>query len=117
MKSFRGFAQQEVPSGSPISTRSLAQKYSLVPPISLQTLLTPPSLFTAPIVTGGLAALGGSVTITINRDGSVRWQGHAHDSGADGYDFGITALVRTPSGRAIALAHTGSVGGTRIKGE
>ena len=116
MKSFRGFAQQEVPSGSPISTRSLAQKYSLVPPISLQTLLTPPSLFTAPIVTGGLAALGGSVTITINRDGSVRWQGHAHDSGADGYDFGITALVRTPSGRAIALAHTGSVGGTLTSG-
>jgi hypothetical protein len=111
MKSFRAFAQQEVPAGSPISARSLAQTYGLTPPISLKTLLTPPIVFTAPIVTGGLAALGGSVTVTINRNGSVRWQGHAHDSGADGYDFGITALIRPSSGPAIALAHTGSVGG------
>jgi hypothetical protein len=69
-------------------------------------------VFTTPIVTGGLAALGGWVTVTVNLDGSVRWQGHAHDSGADGYDFGISALVRTPSGRAIALAHSGHVSGT-----
>jgi len=75
-----------------------------------------PLIFTAPIVTGGLAALGGSVTVTINLDGSVRWQGHAHDSGADGYDFGITALIRPSSGPAIALAHTGSVGGTFTSG-
>lgn len=116
MKSFREFAQQEIPSSSPVSARSLAQRYNLVPPISLKMLLTPPRVFTAPIVTGGLAALGGSVTITINRDGSVRWQGHAHNSGADGYDFGISALVKTPSGRAIALAHTGHVGGTFTSG-
>lgn len=116
MKSFRAFAQQEVPAGSPISARSLAQTYGLTPPISLRTLLTPPVVFTAPIVTGGLAALGGAVTITINRNGSVRWQGHAHDSGADGYDFGITAFIRPASGPAIALAHTGSVGGTFTSG-
>ena len=79
-------------------------------------LLTPPSVFTAPITTGGLAALGGSVTVTINKNGSVRWQGHMHDSGADGYDFGISALVRPPFGAAIALAHTGSVGGTFTSG-
>jgi uncharacterized protein with LGFP repeats len=75
-----------------------------------------PLVFTAPIMTGGLAALGGWVTVTVNLDGSVRWQGHAHDSGADGYDFGIAALVRTPSGRAIALAHSGHVGGTFTSG-
>jgi hypothetical protein len=116
MKSFRAFAQKEVPVGSTISARSLAQKYELTPPISLKTLLTPPIVFTAPIETAGLAALGGSVTVTINRNGSVRWQGHAHDSGADGYDFGITALIRPSSGPAIALAHTGSVGGTFTSG-
>lgn len=67
-------------------------------------------------MTGGLAALGGWVTVTVNLDGSVRWQGHMHDSAADGYDFGISALVRTPSGRAIALAHTGHVGGAFTSG-
>ena len=75
-----------------------------------------PLVFSSPIVTGGLAALGGWVTVTVNLDGSVRWQGHAHDSGADGYDFGITALIRPSSGSAIALAHTGSVGGTFTSG-
>jgi uncharacterized protein with LGFP repeats len=76
-----------------------------------------PLVFSAPIESGGLAALGGSVTVTINLDGSVRWQGHAHDSGADGYEFGISALIKTPIGRTIALAHTGQVGGTFTSGD
>jgi uncharacterized protein with LGFP repeats len=75
-----------------------------------------PLVFTTPIVTGGLAALGGWVTVTVYLDGSVRWEGHMHDSGADGYDFGITALVKSPSGRAIALAHTGHTSGTFTSG-
>ncbi|MEI6399207.1 MAG: hypothetical protein WCO71_10585, partial [Pseudomonadota bacterium] len=75
-----------------------------------------PLVFSAPILTGGLAALGGEITVTVNLDGSFRWQGHAHDSGADGYNFGISALIRTPSGRAIALAHTGHTGGTFTSG-
>jgi hypothetical protein len=76
----------------------------------------PPRVFDAPIITGGLAALGGWIKLTINPDGSVRWQGHAHNSGADGYDFGISAVVRTPSGRAVAVAHSGHVGGTFTPG-
>ncbi|MFF3411640.1 LGFP repeat-containing protein [Streptomyces sp. NPDC002742] len=75
-----------------------------------------PLVLSAPIVSGGLAALGGSVTVTINGDGSTRWQGHAHDSGADGYDFGITAVVRASSGQAVAFAHYGHVGGTFTSG-
>lgn len=55
-----------------------------------------PFTFPAQIVTGGAAALGGSVEVTINPDKSVRWKGHMHDSGADGYDFAISAMVRTP---------------------
>jgi hypothetical protein len=104
MKTLREFARNEVPSGSPITVRSLAQKYGLVTPISLRTLLA--RIFTAPIETGGLAALGGSVMVVIDWDGSVRWKGHAHDSGADGYDFGITAIVRPSSGFAVALYQT-----------
>jgi hypothetical protein len=75
-----------------------------------------PFEFNAPIVSGGLAALGGWMKVTINPDGSVRWQGHAHDSGADGYDFGVSAVVRAPSGRAVAVAHSGHVGGTFTSG-
>jgi hypothetical protein len=88
---------------------------ALPPP--LRPVLDPdPVELSAPIATGGLAALGGSCKVTINPDGSVRWQGHAHDSGADGYDFAISAIVRTPAGRAIALAHGGHVGGTFSSG-
>ncbi len=75
-----------------------------------------PLSLSAPIKSGGLAALGGWFTMTVNQDGSVRWQGHAHDSGADGYTFGISALLRPPSGRVIAFAHTGHVGGTFTPG-
>ncbi len=80
--------------------------------ISLLRGVQVPSVFTSQIVSGGLAALGGWLTITIYPDGSIRWQGHAHNSGADNYDFGVSAIVRTPSGRAVALVHSGHVGGT-----
>ena len=76
-----------------------------------------PIVLTGTIETGGLAALGGSISVTINPDGSTRWQGHAHDSGADGYDFTIAAFVRAPaSGRIVAFVHSGSVGGTFTSG-
>ncbi len=78
--------------------------------------LCDPLVFRADIVSGGLAALGGNFSITVNLDGSTVWQGHAHDSGADGYDFGISAVVRSPAGVAIAVAHQGSVGGTFTSG-
>jgi hypothetical protein len=81
-----------------------------------QLAQTPRFVFSAPIVTGGLAALGGSVTVTVHRDGSVRWQGHAHNSGLDGYDFAVSAIVRAPSGKGVALVHRGSVGGTLTSG-
>lgn len=74
------------------------------------------AVFTEAIESHGLAALGGSVTVTVNSDGSVRWQGHAHDSGADGYSFGISALLRPSSGPVIALVHNGHVGGTFTPG-
>jgi Repeat of unknown function (DUF346) len=75
-------------------------------------LLPQPIEFSGQISSGGLAALGGWVKVSVNPDGSVRWQGNAHNSGADNYDFGVSAIIRPSSGPAIALAHTGSVGGT-----
>lgn len=76
-----------------------------------------PFTFGKPIVTGGAAALGGSVEVTVNPDQSIRWKGHMHDSGADGYDFSISAIVRTPTGHAVAVARSGSVGGTFTSGD
>ncbi|PEK11720.1 hypothetical protein CN683_24590 [Bacillus toyonensis] len=72
--------------------------------------------FDGRITSGGLAALGGWVDLTISEDGRMRWRGHAHDSGADGYDFGITALLRSTGGRALAFSHQGHVGGTFTSG-
>jgi hypothetical protein len=77
----------------------------------------PPIEFPGSIVSGGLAALGGWTKVTINPDGSLRWQGHAYDSSLiDGYDFGVTTLIRPSSGPAIAFAHSGGVVGTAIPG-
>ncbi len=58
--------------------------------------------------------LGGSVRVTIFRDGSVRWQGHDHASG--GSAFAISAIVRASGSRAIALAYSGQICGTRASG-
>ncbi|MEP6501997.1 MAG: hypothetical protein ABJD97_01600 [Betaproteobacteria bacterium] len=76
-----------------------------------------PFVFKARLDSGGLAAIGGDVTVTVNLDGSVRWQGAFHDSGADNYDYNVTAAVRTPSGRVIALTHSGHVSGTFSSGD
>jgi hypothetical protein len=78
--------------------------------------LREPFIFSANIETGGLAALGGFVSLIVNLDGSVHWSGHAHDSGADGYEFSIGGLVRTATGKAVAVSHSGHVGGTFTPG-
>lgn len=76
----------------------------------------PTKVFSGQISSGGLAALGGWAEVTIQQDGSMRWRGHAHDSGLDGYDFGITAILRSSAGKIVALVHTGHVGGTLTAG-
>ena len=67
--------------------------------------------FPAQISSGGLAALGGWAEVVIFDDGTTRWRGHGHDSGVDGYDFGVSALLGDRNGRVIAFAHNGHVGG------
>jgi hypothetical protein len=75
-----------------------------------------PISFTGTIETGGIAALGGSVSVTLNPDGTSQWRGHAHDSGADSYDYVISALISTPSRHAVIFLHSGHVGGTFAAG-
>lgn len=75
-----------------------------------------PIVFEAPIRSGGLAALGGWMRVTLDPHGVMHWQGHAHNSGADGYDFGVSAIVSSPSGRILGFARQGRVGGTLTSG-
>ena len=97
-----------IPIGPPFSVVGVAA-FSPPPPPPPPAASVGPFEFNAPIVTGGLAALGGSVRVTLNPDGSVRWQGQVTNSGIDSYDYGISAIVRAGSGRAFALAHAGSI--------
>lgn len=124
MRSMRRIAVGEGLSGSRVSVREMAARYQVT---SARALIAahdlahprvsgPPYVFTARVQSGGLAALGGGVSVSVQPDGSVRWQGEARNSGIDGYDFGISAVVRAPSGRAIALAHNGRVGGPITSG-
>lgn len=71
--------------------------------------------FQQPIESGGAAALGGWAGVNISYDGQIQWHGHAHDSGADGYDFGVAFYVRSGD-QLVALSHNGSVGGTVTSG-
>lgn len=118
MRSLLKLVHDESMGGAPVSLRSVAQRYGAGSFMALiaahdQALNVRPGpfSFSAPILTGGLAALGGSVSVTIQPDGSVRWQGKARNTGIDGYDFAISAIVRSPAGRAIALAHSDHVPG------
>jgi hypothetical protein len=72
--------------------------------------------FKGSIVSGGLAALGGWVELSVDGNGATRWSGHAHNSGADGYNFGVTAMLSNRSGKVLAFSHRGRVGGTLTPG-
>jgi hypothetical protein len=64
------------------------------------------------IVTGGIDALGGWVEVTLQRDGTVRFRGHIHDSGFESYDFHIRAMIHVLDNIALAMQRSGHVSGT-----
>lgn len=110
----------DIPNG-PIGVRSLHQRFMPTSKGSLKQLLSQmysgkfgPIVFKSPILTGGLAALGGEVEVIINNDGSLRWKGYAKNTGVDGYDFHISALIRPSSGSSIAFAHSGHIPGKAV---
>lgn len=116
MRSMQKLVHDEGLGGSPVGLLALAKKYRVTSLAALvaahdraRTARFGPFEFSTPIVTGGLAALGGKVKITLNSDGSVRWQGEVTNSGIDSYEYGISAIVRAGSGHAVALAHSGSI--------
>jgi hypothetical protein len=60
-----------IPIGPPFSIAGVAE-FNPPPPPPPPAPSVGPFEFNAPIVTGGLAALGGWVRVTLNPDGSVR---------------------------------------------
>jgi hypothetical protein len=72
--------------------------------------------FHANIVTG--VAMGGEVTVTLNRNGSYRFRGSMRASGAFSFSFRVGAVVQSASGQvAVAAQHTGKVFGTDTPGD
>ena len=66
------------------------------------------------IKTGGLLdELRAWIEITMKRDGTVRFQGHAHNDGLEGLDFNIITIIRTLTPRAVSMKpFSGHVSGT-----
>ena len=123
MKSLRTITRNAGFTHSPLSVLGVGQSFGVSAPFSLTRLLqtvefrpAQAATFSGSIVSGGLAALGGWVELTVNGNGATRWRGHAHDSGLDGYDFGVTAVLNNRGGKTIAFAHYGHVGGTLTSG-
>ena len=64
------------------------------------------------IITSGIDAFGGWVEVTIYEDGNVRFKGHVHDSGAEGYDFTIRTIIHGDSPVVLVKENSGHVEGT-----
>jgi hypothetical protein len=105
-----------------LNISEVAQFVSLDRPLSVAALVAkldslPDSVpFTSRIVTG--AALGGEVTITLNRDGSYRFSGFMRATGLPSFSFRIGVVVRSASHQVLVAAqHTGKVFGSDTPGD
>ena len=56
--------------------------------------------------------LGGSVHVIIRRNGVCTFSCHAHDSGFDNIDYTVSAVIMTPTGKALTFQRSGHVEGT-----
>ena len=56
--------------------------------------------------------LGGFAHLVVNRSGNFTFSSHAHDSGFNNIDYGISAVLMTATGQAFTLQHAGGVEGT-----
>jgi hypothetical protein len=56
--------------------------------------------------------VGGWAYLTVNPDGSYRFQGHFHDSGGTSYTVGLVWILNSSTGTAFTFATPGSVHGT-----
>jgi hypothetical protein len=115
MKAFRSLATAQLDLPAKTSTRELAQRVNLAPPISLSQLidaLQAPVSFHGDITTPSGTALGGTADITVFSDGRYTFDVHMHDSGFDPYDFRVRCTLQAPSGLTILFQTSGHTDGT-----
>jgi len=108
--------------GDALNISEVAEFVRMERPVSLSALVAkiaslPDSVpFHSIIETG--TALGGEVTITLNRDGSYRFRGFMRASGALSFSFRISAVVRSASKQVtVAAQRSGEVFGTDTPGD
>jgi hypothetical protein len=98
-----------------LDVTSVAQFMSMDRPVSVADLIRrldqlPTSVpFQNEIVTG--AALGGSVTLTLNNDGTYTFAGNMRATGLPSYAFRVVAVVRSGSGNVVVAAQHSGRGG------
>lgn len=68
------------------------------------------------IVTPSVAALGGEAAFDLMHDGTYRFRGHMHDSGATDYNFRVRATVGSGGGLVLTAQKGGEVEGTESWG-
>jgi hypothetical protein len=108
--------------GEAINIGTVAEFVHMERPVSLNALAAkiaalPPSVtFHSTIETG--AALGGEVSITLNRNGSYRFSGFMRATGIPSFSFRIGVVVRSASTQVtVAAQHSGKVFGTDTPGD
>ena len=108
--------------GDTLNVSEVADFVRMERPVSLNALVAkiaslPDSVpFHSIIETG--TALGGEVTITLNRNGSYRFRGFMRASGALSFSFRVSAVVRSASKQVtVAAQHSGRVFGTDTPGD
>ena len=113
---------QRYPADATLNVVAVADFLRMECPFSLNALVAriaslPDSIpFHSTIVTGG--ALGGEVSITLNRDGSYRFRGFMRATGIPSFHFRVGAVVRSATSQVtVAAQHSGKVFGTDTPGD
>ncbi len=115
MKSFRQIATAQQQPASTVSARALARSAGVPLPTGLSHLidaLSAPVSFHQVVVTPSGTALGGTVDVTVSRDGSFSFNVHMHDSGFDPYTFRVRCVLQSPGGVALMFQTSGHTDGT-----
>ncbi len=89
-------------------------------PASLRNILTrfrEPIVFDEPLVTPDGVTLGGHHTITLERDGSFRHQGHMRATDVPSFTFGVRTVIDSGAGVVAVTAANGRVHGTLEPGD
>ena len=103
-----------------LNVAEVATFMDMYPPVSIRDLLgrvdrLPASLTLGQDVVTG-AALGGSVTLTIDRQGGYTFTGSMRATGFPSFAYTVMATLRSNAGVAVATRHSGHVYGTDTPG-